>query len=277
MSTEDMKKHLRAHLSTVFKEALPKKTNKRFWPRAKSIKSAIKRSQGKHRRSMIDQECLQHKVEEWKTEDPSANIFYRPKRKNDEESEESEESEDEQDGESDVDSGDDETIEEDVFENENADEKVEDDEEVEDNDEEDDDDDDDDSTDDDDEVKRKRGPSGRVRQRVKLRNSLLFVYQNEEQRRLLKRYGNELSLLDATYKTSRYSLPLFFLVVKTNVDYQIVSAFVIESETTKGILEALQVIKDWNPDWNPAVFMTDYSNEEINAAETMFPGIFLLL
>ena len=38
------------------------------------------------------------------------------------------------------------------------------------------------------------------------------------QQGLLLKYGNELSLLDATYKIAGYALPLLFLVVKTNVD-----------------------------------------------------------
>ncbi|XP_065067585.1 uncharacterized protein LOC135693125 [Rhopilema esculentum] len=46
----------------------------------------------------------------------------------------------------------------------------------------------------------------------------LFIYQSAEQRRLLSRYGNEISFLDATYRATRYTLPLFFLVVKTNVN-----------------------------------------------------------
>ena len=49
-------------------------------------------------------------------------------------------------------------------------------------------------------------------------HSLLFVYQTKWQRRLFQRYCGEMLLLDATYKTTRYVLPLFFLVVKTNVD-----------------------------------------------------------
>ena len=60
-------------------------------------------------------------------------------------------------------------------------------------------------------------------------NSLLFVYQSKWQMDVIKRYDNELILLDATYKTTRYALPLFFMVVKTNVDYQIVVSFVIEN------------------------------------------------
>ena len=50
---------------------------------------------------------------------------------------------------------------------------------------------------------------------------------------LIKRYGNEVILLDATYKTTQYALPLFFMVVKTNIDYQIVASFVINMKPTK--------------------------------------------
>ena len=58
------------------------------------------------------------------------------------------------------------------------------------------------------------------------RKTLLFVHQTAWQRRLLQRYGNDVCLLDATYKTTKYALPLFFVAVKTNVDYQIVASFV---------------------------------------------------
>ena len=51
--------------------------------------------------------------------------------------------------------------------------------------------------------------------------SMLFVYQSSSMKRLYQRYAVDLVLLDATYKTSKYSLPLYFLVVKTNVNYQV--------------------------------------------------------
>lgn len=104
------------------------------------------------------------------------------------------------------------------------------------------------------------------------KDCLLFVYQSEWQRRLLARYGDELFLLDATYKTTRYSLPLFFLVVKTNVGYTVVATFVTEGETTEHIKAGLKVIKDWNPDFKPLFAMVDCCNEEINAIESLFPG-----
>ena len=97
--------------------------------------------------------------------------------------------------------------------------------------------------------------------------SLLFVYQAKWEKPVLLKYGNELSLLDATYKATRYALVLFFLVGKTNVDYQVVATPVTESESTEIIAEALQVIKRWNSTYKPQYFMTDYSKEEIIAPE----------
>ena len=99
---------------------------------------------------------------------------------------------------------------------------------------------------------------------------LLFVHQTTWQRRLLSKYGNDICFMDATYKTTRYALPLFFLAVKTNVDYQVVASFVLQNESTDSIKEALQVIKDWNPDWQPSFFMSDF--REIHAVEETFPG-----
>lgn len=102
--------------------------------------------------------------------------------------------------------------------------------------------------------------------------TLLFIHQSAWQRRLLQRYGNDMCLLDATYKTTRYSLPLFFLVVRTNVDYQVVGSFVVQNETSNSIKEALQLIKKENTDWSPKYFMTDNCEQEITALEDVFPG-----
>ena len=101
----------------------------------------------------------------------------------------------------------------------------------------------------------------------------LLVHQTPWQRRLLCKYANLICLLDATYKTTRYFLPLSFLAVKTNFDHPVVATFVIQDEGTETIKEALEITKEWNPDWQPAYFMTDFSEEEIHAVEETFPGI----
>ena len=46
---------------------------------------------------------------------------------------------------------------------------------------------------------------------------LLFVHESTYQKSLMKKYGNRITLFDATYKTTKYSIPLFFVAVKTNV------------------------------------------------------------
>ena len=103
--------------------------------------------------------------------------------------------------------------------------------------------------------------------------NLLFVHQTHWQKALLQRYGGEICLLDATYKTTKYSLPLFFLCVKTNVDYCIVGSFITQYENEKSIKEALEILSSWNPEWQPRYMMTDYCEAEINAIENLFPGI----
>jgi hypothetical protein len=90
------------------------------------------------------------------------------------------------------------------------------------------------------------------------KQTMMFAHQTAWQKRLLRKYGNDICLLDATYRTTRYSLPLFFLAVKTNVDFQVIASFIIQHESTDAIKEALQLIKDWNPEWHPKFFMTDY-------------------
>ena len=48
----------------------------------------------------------------------------------------------------------------------------------------------------------------------------------------------------------------------------------IEDETVSSINEALGVLKKWNPDWSPPLFMTDNCLQEIQAIEKVFPGKF---
>ena len=102
--------------------------------------------------------------------------------------------------------------------------------------------------------------------------SLLWVHQEPWQQQLMLKYGNIISLMDATYKTTQYDLPLFFISVHTNTGYCVVAEFIVQSESCDYIKEALQILKTWNPDWHPKFFMTDYSEAEIGALEASFPG-----
>ena len=84
-----------------------------------------------------------------------------------------------------------------------------------------------------------------------------------KKKQLLSRYGNTISLIDATYKTTQYELALFFICVRTNVGYSVVAEFILQSETAESILEALEILKVWNPTWNSCYFMSDYSEAEL--------------
>ena len=112
----------------------------------------------------------------------------------------------------------------------------------------------------------------RVRQKIS-QQLFIFVHQTSFQRHLLKRYGNHVCFLDPVYRTIKYPLPLFFLMVKTNVDYQIVATFVVQDENMESIKEALEFIKSWNPEWKPKVFMVDNDSEEIATVQQCFPGL----
>ena len=61
--------------------------------------------------------------------------------------------------------------------------------------------------------------------------------------RLYRRYTPTLLLLDATYRTTKYSLRLYFLVIQTNVNYQVAAVVVCQEETTEMITKALSQIK----------------------------------
>ena len=108
------------------------------------------------------------------------------------------------------------------------------------------------------------------------RHSFLWVHQYKWQKDLLK-YGNTICLIDATHKTTKYELPLFFVSVRTNVGYSVVSEFILESESTENISEAMQILHSWNPEWNPKFWMCDYSEAEISALECCFPDITIYL
>ena len=100
----------------------------------------------------------------------------------------------------------------------------------------------------------------------KVASPFLLVMQTAQQRDLLVKYGNTVTLMDAIYKTCKYNFPCFFLTVKTSVGIgQVVATIIPEFETEEMLLQGLQIVKTWNPTWNPSFFMTDKSAVELNA------------
>ena len=77
-------------------------------------------------------------------------------------------------------------------------------------------------------------------------------------------YLHAVSLILGKLRLHQY-LPLFFVVMKTNVNYQVVASFVLQDDTTAAIIEALSVIKTWNPTWDPKWFMVDKCDKDIKS------------
>lgn len=68
---------------------------------------------------------------------------------------------------------------------------------------------------------------------------LLYVHQEKWQRDLLVKYGSEICLLDATYKTTKYAVPLFFLCVKTNSGYAVVGKYCYSTKISHSFYHTL--------------------------------------
>ena len=81
---------------------------------------------------------------------------------------------------------------------------------------------------------------------------------------------NHICLLDTTYKTAKYTIPLFFVVVKINSDYKVAASFAAQDEATAAITEALGILKNENPSLSMKSFLVDNCEEEITSIETVF-------
>ena len=102
------------------------------------------------------------------------------------------------------------------------------------------------------------------------KNRCTNISQTAFQVDLLQKYGNSICLLDAACKVTKYVVPLFFVAVKTNLNYQVVVSFAIEDETTDAIAGGMSVFKSWNPQWQPPCFMIDDCDGEILAIRQNF-------
>ena len=67
------------------------------------------------------------------------------------------------------------------------------------------------------------------------------------------------------------------MCVRTTVGYSVVAEFIVESESTESISEALHILHSWNPEWNPKFWMCDYSDAEISALDCCFPDTIVYL
>ena len=74
-------------------------------------------------------------------------------------------------------------------------------------------------------------------------NEMLFLHQSKDMQRLYQQYGKHIVFLYATYKTTKYSFRLHFLIVQTNVNCQVAAVIVTQEKTTCMLSKTLQIIK----------------------------------
>ena len=116
----------------------------------------------------------------------------------------------------------------------------------------------------------------KIKQKV-AKQQFLFAHQTPFQSHLLRRYGNHVCFLDPAYRTTKYAVPMFFISVRTNVDYQTAGSFFVQDESRESLREGLELLKSWNPDWKPKVFMLDNDADEVATVEECFPGLQFVL
>ena len=87
---------------------------------------------------------------------------------------------------------------------------------------------------------------------------MMFVYQSKKMKNLYERYGNHMILLDATYRNIKYALPLLFVVVQTNVNFQVCCVIVLQEESTEMITKALKIFNEWSPMVSPKNAFVDF-------------------
>ena len=102
---------------------------------------------------------------------------------------------------------------------------------------------------------------------------VMFAHQSKWQQSMLTLYGTDTCLIDATYKTTVYDLPLFALCVMTNVGFVTVASLLLVDERQESIAAGLRQVLQWNPTWKPRYFMSDFHEGQIAAVTSVFPGL----
>jgi len=100
----------------------------------------------------------------------------------------------------------------------------------------------------------------------------VFVHQSSWQRRKMLHYGSRICLIDATYSTTVYDMPLYMLCVPSNSGYVVVASFLTVDAQSKSVEAGLQTVARWCPEWQPACFMSDFNSAQISAIEAVFPS-----
>lgn len=99
---------------------------------------------------------------------------------------------------------------------------------------------------------------------------IIFCCQSHDQQRLLKRYGKEALLFEVS--TANVPFPIFGVFVPTNVDFQLVYLFMVQSRSNTSLRNGIVKLAEWNPDWSPKFLIVDYGIERLSMLDQLFPS-----
>ena len=75
-------------------------------------------------------------------------------------------------------------------------------------------------------------------------STFLLVIQTKAQKELMNKYGNNITLMDGIYRTTKYGFPYIFLTVKTSIGSSMVVATIIPQYENEDLLvEGLTILK----------------------------------
>jgi hypothetical protein len=186
-NVREMGRHIRQYVKNelFLGQELPPCTNRRFHPKQVDIRNHMYLATIESRFSKFDQENMSAKTGDWEKKYAKDNFLYRPYQEGCITVRTTSAAEDKKENNVNDKS---EKVNDDNAKRENEDEAKE---------------------GNDDQGKEEDDMAIGLQEHVNLEKSLLFVHQSAWQRRLLLKYGNDLCLLDATYKTTRFAVPLF--------------------------------------------------------------------
>ena len=76
-------------------------------------------------------------------------------------------------------------------------------------------------------------------------STFLLVFQTKAQKELMSKYGNNITLMDGIYRTTKYGFPCIFLTVKTSIGTGMVVATIIPQYENEDLLvEGLTILKE---------------------------------
>ena len=107
----------------------------------------------------------------------------------------------------------------------------------------------------------------------------VLFHQSPLQQYLLNRYGSIVYITEVyppENNSRALSVRLFLILVRTNVDYQVVGTILMNRFKENGLHESLLKCRETNEAWMPRYFMIDLNEELLLSIRELFPSMSIL-